>query len=65
MWPEVVFGPDIAVVLGITEDEAITGLRTGRFGPYLEINGRPAVQRRELLEALSQRANSANKEVLS
>ena len=58
VWPEVVFASDIALVLDLDPDEAVRILRAGGFGPYLEVHGRPAVLRRDLLEALSRRAES-------
>ena len=62
-----VFAPDLAVVLGIEELEAVRSIRAGRFGPYFEVHGNPAVLRRDLIEALSRRADhpeGAGKEVL-
>lgn len=64
VWPEVVYGPDLAAVLDIDEAEADRGIRARRFGPFFEVQGRPAVLRRDLLETLSQRAAGPDREVL-
>ena len=56
VWPEVVFGPDLAAGLGLDDEEALLALQAGRFGPFFEVKGRPAVLRRDLLESLSLRA---------
>ena len=66
VWPEVVFAIDIALVLGLDEHEALDGLHAGRFGPFFEVHGRPAVLRRDLIETLTLRAASpaALKEVM-
>ena len=66
VWPEVVFPEDLALVLRISESESERSLRAGQLGPFLEVRGRPAALRRDLLESLSRRAGAGpvDREVL-
>lgn len=65
--PEVLFAPDLAIVLCLSEPDADAGARAGRFGPEIYVGGRVAVLRQDFLEFLSLRASRrtvAEKEVL-
>lgn len=65
--PAVLFGPDVAVSLGILEDAADRLIRRGRFGPHLLVQGRPAILREAFLSSLADLASSEDgdgKEVL-
>jgi len=53
LWPEVVFAADLALMLHLTEPEALEMLNAGRAGPFFEVKGVPAVLRRDLVETLT------------
>lgn len=50
--PEVLFDPDIAFTLGITEEEARDAACSGRLGTPFYVAGRVAVLREDFLTAL-------------
>lgn len=52
LWPEVVFSSDIATVLKTSPYDAHRALEAGRFGPHFMVDGRPAVLRGDLIQAL-------------
>lgn len=65
--PEVLFAPDIAIVLELPEPIAEEGARAGRFGHEFYVQGRVAVLRQDLLDALAARGEAADahgKEIL-
>jgi hypothetical protein len=66
--PEVMFAPDMALVLGIPDADADKAARQGRLGPQFFVAGRVAVLRQDFLEFLTLRAASqipGAKEVLT
>ena len=65
--PEILLAADIALALGIREQEAETATLKGHFGPSFLVRGRCAVLKRTLLDSLALRSASAlksRKEVL-
>jgi hypothetical protein len=52
--PEVLFAPDIRLVLGISEVEAESRASTGDFGPHFYVGGRVGVLRRDFLDSLAE-----------
>lgn len=55
--PELLFAPDVAVALGVTEDSADAALREGSLGRYLLVDRRPAILRSEFIQRLAERAS--------
>lgn len=51
--PEILFAPDIALVLRIPEDEADARARAGGVGPEFYVGGRVAVLRQDFLDGLA------------
>lgn len=60
--PELMFPTDVALALGIPEEEAAEALRSGCLGPFLQVRGRPAILRRDLVAALKERADRSPEE---
>ena len=53
--PEVLFVPDLALVLQVSEDEAEEAVLRGDCGPYVRLESGLAVLRESFLEALQAR----------
>ena len=51
--PEILFDQDVALALQVEEREAHRRISSGELGPYLELDGRPALLLKTFLEQLN------------
>ena len=63
--PEIMFAEDVGLALNIDAVKAYAWLKTGRVGPFVTVEGNPAVRREDFMEMLSLRGSTegANREV--
>jgi hypothetical protein len=54
--PEVLFTPDVAVALDLSEPAARCALRSGKLGPAFAVAGRDAILRTDFLSTLHEAA---------
>jgi hypothetical protein len=64
--PEILFSDDLALALGLYLEEADATARQFRLGPYVLVRGRPAILKRDFLQAVARRtaAPADDREVL-
>ena len=62
--PEFLFARDLAEVLELPLNRALDGLEKGIYGPCFEVEGRLAVHRTDLIEALRARARRPQDETV-
>lgn len=53
--PEIMFAPDVAIALRISEDAACEAMARGDCGPFLRFEGHPLVLRETFLRHIEQR----------